>query len=124
MKLTIDHDGQSTLSIHYRPNHIWSYIFLGVSVVIALLFAESSGRFVSLIFIAIGLFLIFSEREISCTINRTTGIISYKRGGILGSSIDAQESQFTLPEINAVEMKRRVMEGRDLFQIRLALSAD
>jgi hypothetical protein len=124
MKLKIDRDGQSALSIHYRPNHSLSFLFLGASVVVALLFAKSSALFIALICFALGLFRIFSEREISCIINRITGIISYKRGGILGSSFDAQEAQFTFPEINALEMKRRVARGGDLFQIRLALSAD
>jgi len=127
MRFSIEREGESALSTHYQPNYVPSILLMAISLVVGVIFLVEPSLslcLLTLILFSISIYGVSSERELSCLINTSTGILSYKRGGILGSQHDAQNTQYNISELKTIEMKRHMGRGRDTFQIRLVLSAN
>lgn len=126
MTLEIERKSDSILLIHYSSDYSSSIFGFGLLLVFTV-FCLLKGIIMSLVGIIIVIFfiwlivLILRERELWCVINRKTGVIAYKKGGIFGSKYDIKKAQYKVTEIIALEMERYARRGRDAFQIRLAL---
>jgi hypothetical protein len=129
MTLEIKRKSNSILLIHYSPEYSSSIFGLGLLLVFTV-FCLIKGSILSLFGIIIVILFIWliviivRERELWCVINRKTGVIAYKKGGILGAKYNIQNAQYNVTEIIALEVERYATHRRDTFQIRLALTGN
>lgn len=126
MTLEIERKSDSILLIHYSSDYSSSIFGFGLLLVFTV-FCLLKGVILSVAGIFIVIFFIWlivsilQERELLCVLNRKTGVIAYKKSGILGSKYDIKNAEYNFTEIIALETKRYARRGRDVFQIRLAL---
>jgi hypothetical protein len=126
MTLETKRKGQAILLIRYSPHHSLNIFCVQLSLVV-LVVCLFAGFLLSIVGLIVVIFLVFSivftfkDRKIWCAIDRETGIINYKKHGVLNSKYDTQNAQYHLTDIIALEMERYAIRGRDLFQIRLVL---
>jgi len=126
MTLSITNDGKSVLTVRHSPGHaVLSAVVIAISLpgtILALLFSGPASLIVfPLILLAIGVNGLFTQRELSCVLNKATGVGMLKQSGLLGSQLAAEAMEFKTSDIVALEMKRHVARYADKFQIRLAL---
>lgn len=129
MSLSIERPSDQTLRLHQTANYGTACVWMLVALICALLILLShASQFIY--FVGFGLFglaslvAFLSEREWSCTLDKSTSFIVHKRGGVLGSSSDSAETQYLLADIQAVVIKQHVPYGqrtRDVFQISLLI---
>lgn len=128
MSMKLEIDSKNTLLSTYRP---LNPLFIGVVIIagiFSILFTYISTG--SLIFLIFTIFVVttvnylFSrlERELKCSINKTTGTVSYRRGGVFGSQYNAQRIECRLVDIMGIEVRRYIRNRGDKFQIRLVLT--
>jgi hypothetical protein len=125
MGLSIAVEDEFSLSTHAQPSRWFSYLLIGMTffLVVALLVSPTWEIFFALILCGgFGVYGLWSDRELSCTMNKQTGLITYQKGGVLGTQYDTKAAQYRISEVIAVEMVRYAERGRDVFQIRLAMN--
>jgi len=134
IKLTISAEDSQTLHIHHYPEFIW-YTFgvvglLGVAIVS--LFLNPSILIYCAVVLAGIIYKVFNERAFTCTINKKTDVINYHRSGVLMTTLDEQEKEYPISQIQRLEMHRYVKGGKwnlswsltgiDTFQVFLLLN--
>lgn len=123
-KLTITLEDDDLIHIHH-PDFLPGLVFLAITVVGAISAFAAREPFIgwlSLLLVATAVHGLSQERALQCCINKRNSLASYQRGGVLGSRIGRQETEFSVSDITALQMKRYAMRYKDLFQIHLAVS--
>jgi hypothetical protein len=121
MTLKIHNDNDLTLTVSQGADYKLSLLILIGIAIVCLLIKFEATVFIGIVCFAAVIFLLYTERELSCTLDQNSETILYKRGGILNTQFDFQEGQYSFSDIQALEIKRHASRGLDLFQIRLAL---
>lgn len=131
IKLQVSIEGSQTLSLKHYPNFIW-YILGAISILVGSFISLLIGSLFwvyCLIFLVVILYKVFVARAFICIIDKTTGVIYYRRSGVLMTSIDEQKKEYPISQIKFLEMYRYVKGGPlswswigvDTFQIFLLL---
>lgn len=126
MQTIVERKSESVLFIHEKAEQSLNIILVIVSSVIVVvgLIAKSAEALYFLAGTIIGIIGLLTTRDISCTFDKSTGILLYKLGGLLRSGTDAVEEEHPLSGIQAIQMKRHIGRGRDRFQVRLDFGSE
>jgi hypothetical protein len=129
MPLSIKRKDSSILLVHESQNYsvvqfsFWLLLASALLCVLAGIFLTLIGFLITILLIGLSVF-IWQKRELWCMINRATGEISYKKGGVLSSKYDSWRMRYSITEVIAIVMKRHRSRGFDTFQICLFLVGD
>lgn len=129
MRFSIQRPSEQTLLLHEDANYLPAFVLMGVAMFLVFFSAPlfKASLFLGLmLFGSLGLaslaaFLV--ERELSCTLDKGTGTILYKRGGAFDTQYDRQETQYAWADIQALIVKWHIQRRGDAFQLRLVLKS-
>jgi len=110
------------LSVENRPDYLWGLLAFGAAGFCALFTAaDRMWLLFAGVFLVISGAMIYTERAIICRLNKGINRIAWTRNGILESGWGATSAEFGFRDVSAVEMKRHIERGADVYQIRLHL---
>ncbi|MBL8046422.1 MAG: hypothetical protein JNL09_07775, partial [Anaerolineales bacterium] len=124
VKLEVRSDGDKKLIIHHEPRYAQSYIFALLALWgVGFYFLIPSRVCLAYIgFLTIcALWLALSDRKLKTIIDKASGKVSSQRGGFLSSKIGTQEIEYSLSEIQSLEIQRHISNYGGGFQIKLRL---
>lgn len=128
MNFSIRPKSDQTLLLQQNTDYSLGVAFLVLALVFALMapFSEAP-LFLLVIFLGgsavASLVFFFNERELTCTLDKGTGMIVYQRGGAFGTHYNRQEAQYAWQDIQALAIKQYIQRSDDLFQLRLILQS-
>ena len=105
--------------------------FFALAFLIALIYFTDDGadRVTGIVCMAVFggmlIFSVFNKRIIRCWVRKDLGNLSYFRGGVLGFSIDKEQTEFPIGDVTGLVMKRHInlwwRWAGDNFQIAMVI---
>ncbi|MFZ5855485.1 MAG: hypothetical protein ACOYZ6_01515 [Chloroflexota bacterium] len=127
VRVRIDSD-LSVMWIESIPSYLFEILaFLGLALLtlIVFLLGDLTDRLVGIladvIFGGVLFFVALLKRKMRSSFNKSTGVIQYFRGGLLGTTLDEHKSDHKIADVTWLEMRRYLRRYGDTFQILLSI---
>ena len=127
VRIRIDSDS-SVMLIESIPSYLFEALaFLGLALLTLIIFllGDLDDRLVGILadvfFGGILFFVALSKRKVRSLFNKSTGVIQYFRGGLLGTTLNEHKSDYKIADVTWLEMRRYLRRYGDTFQILLSI---